>query len=250
VGLVLDVKRGSGAFLTELKDELALARAMIEIGATHGCPTVALLTAMDRPLGHACGCALEVEEAIACLHGEGPADLMDVTYALGVEMLLLGKAATSAKAARAALQDAIRTGRAAEKFRAVVTAQGGNPAVVDDPGVLPQAEEVSVFSAPRAGFIASIDPRLIGRAIVAMGGGRRTMEDSIDPAVGFVIAAKPGDEVERGQPLASIYAGNEEGARLGIETLTRAVRIVEDAPKPPLPLVSHRVTAKGVEELA
>lgn len=248
-GLVLDVKRGSGAFLPDLADELALARTMIEIGAAQGCPTVALLTAMDRPLGHACGCALEVEEAIACLQGEGPADVMDVTLALGVEMLLLGKAATNARAARAALQDAIRTGKAAEKFRAVVTAQGGNPGVVDDPSVLPQAEEVSVFSAPRGGYIGTIDPRVIGRAIVAMGGGRRTMEDAIDAAVGFVVAAKPGEKVERGQPLASIYAGDEGGSRLGIEALTEAIRITDRAAEP-LPLISHRVTAKGVEELS
>src|SRR5207237_4369038 len=99
-GLVLDVKRGSGAFLPELDRGLELARTMIELGADHGCPVVALLTAMDRPLGRACGNALEVEESIAALRGEGPPDLMNVTYALGAEMLVLGGAAPGLGAAR------------------------------------------------------------------------------------------------------------------------------------------------------
>jgi pyrimidine-nucleoside phosphorylase len=246
-GLVLDVKRGSGAFLTELEDELLLARTMIDLGEAHGCPTVALLTAMDRPLGRACGVALETEEAIAALKGEGPEDLMEVTYALGVEMLLLGGVASDPAAARGALEDALESGKAAEKFRSVVAAQGGNPAVVDQPEILPQAAAVSVYSAPREGYVVRVEPRAIGRAIVAMGGGRRTMEDRIDPAVGFVIAVKPGDRVERGQPIASIYAGSEEQLALGAEALGRAILLADEPPSDTLPLISHRVTAAGVE---
>lgn len=247
-GLVLDIKRGSGAFLPALDDGLALARAMIALGEAHACRTVALLTAMDRPLGRACGTALETEEAIAGLRGEGPDDLMEVTYGLGVEMLLLGGAAPTAGDARQALQSALTSGKAAEKFRAVIAAQGGDPAVVDDPGVLPQANAVSVYCAPRAGFVAAVEPRTIGRAIVEMGGGRRTMEDPIDRAVGFVIAVKPGQQVERGEPLASIYAGDEDGAAIGMKALAGAIRLVDERPDPPLPLISHRVTADGVEE--
>jgi pyrimidine-nucleoside phosphorylase len=246
-GLVLDVKRGSGAFLTELEDELLLARTMIDLGEAHGCPTVALLTAMDRPLGRACGVALETEEAIAALKGEGPEDLMEVTYALGVEMLLLGGVASDPAAARGALEDALESGKAAEKFRSVVAAQGGNPAVVDQPEILPQAAAVSVYSAPREGYVVRVEPRAIGRAIVAMGGGRRTMEDRIDPAVGFVIAVKPGDRVDRGQPIASIYAGSEEQLALGAEALGRAILLADEPPSDTLPLISHRVTAAGVE---
>jgi pyrimidine-nucleoside phosphorylase len=246
-GLVLDVKRGSGAFLTELEDELLLARTMIDLGEAHGCPTVALLTAMDRPLGRACGVALETEEAIAALKGEGPEDLMEVTYALGVEMLLLGGVASDPAAARGALEDALESGKAAEKFRSVVAAQGGNPAVVDQPEILPQAAAVSVYSAPREGYVVRVEPRAIGRAIVAMGGGRRTMEDRIDPAVGFVIAVKPGDRVERGQPIASIYAGSEEQLAVGAEALGRAILLADEPPSDTLPLISHRVTAAGVE---
>src|SRR3982751_5547839 len=138
-GLVLDVKRGSGACLPELERGLELARAMIELGADHGCPVVALLTAMDRPLGRACGNALEVEESIAALRGEGPPDLMAVTYALGAEMLVLAEAAPDVDAARRMMEIAIGTGRAAEHFQKIIEAQGGNPAVVDDPALLPQA---------------------------------------------------------------------------------------------------------------
>jgi len=249
-GLVLDVKRGSGAFLPALDDGLELARTMIGIGEHYGCRTVALLTAMDRPLGRACGNALETEEAIAALRGEGPADLMEVTLALAAEMLLVASVESDRSAARARLDDALGSGRAAERFRSVVATQGGNPAVVDDPAVLPQAQEVAVHMASRSGYVAAVDPRTVGRAIIAMGGGRRTMEDVIDPSVGFVITAKPGDRVKAGEALASIYARDTEGIRVGAAALERAIGIVEERPPAPLPLVSHRVTKTGVEEWA
>jgi len=249
-GLVLDVKRGSGAFLVRLEDGLELARTMIALGEAHGCRTVALLTAMDRPLGRACGNALETEEAIAALHGEGPPDLMEVTLALASEMLVLAGRAKEPNAARKLALEALASGRAAETFRSIVATQGGNPAVVDDPAVLPQAKEVAVYRAPRAGYVAAVEPRTVGRAIAAMGGGRRTMEDRIDHAVGFVISAKPGDRVQPGEPIASIYARDAEGVALGTAALDRAIQIVEDEPPPALPLISHRVTSQGVEVLA
>ena len=126
-GLVLDVKTGSGAFLPDEAQALELARTMIGLGEAHGCRTVALLTAMDRPLGRASGNALEVEESIAGLTGEGPADLMEVTYALGVEMLLTAGLARDAADARAQLERSITSGRAREKFGELIEAQGGNP---------------------------------------------------------------------------------------------------------------------------
>ena len=248
-GLVLDVKRGAGAFLPALEDGLELARTMIGLGEHHGCRTVALLTAMDRPLGRACGNALETEEAIAALKGEGPPDLLEVTLVLAAEMLLVAGVETKRGAARARVQDALGSGQAAERFRSMVATQGGNPAVVDDPAVLPQAEEVAVHTASRSGHIAAVDPRTIGRAIIAMGGGRRTMEDTIDPSVGFVITAKPGDRVKAGEALASIYARDPEGIRIGTTALEQAIGIVEAKAPAPLPLISHRVTKSGVEPL-
>jgi pyrimidine-nucleoside phosphorylase len=245
-GLVLDLKRGSGAFLPELDRVLELARVMIELGADHGCPVVGLVTAMDRPLGRACGNALEVEEAIATLKGEGPPDLLEVTYALGAEMLMLAGAAADVDAARRTLEKAIGTGRAAECFQRIIEAQGGNPSVVDDPAVLPQAAECELFAAPRRGFIARVEPRTIGRGIVAMGGGRTKMEDVVDPTVGFVITARPGDWVEAGEPLATIFARDRTGISTGRVALRSSIVIAEEA-EPPLPLVSHRVTVDGAQ---
>src|SRR5437879_3991074 len=187
-GLVLDVKHGSGAFLPKLEQSLELARTMIALGEDRGCPTVALLTAMDRPLGRACGNALETEEAILALRGEGPEDLMEVTYALGVEMLLAAGIEKTSKKARKRLETALASGLAAEKFEQVIAAQGGNPQTLEDPSVLPQAQEVEVYNAPRTGVVTRVEPRLIGRAIVAMGGGRRKVEDPVDPTGGFVMA--------------------------------------------------------------
>lgn len=245
-GLVLDVKYGSGAFLPELDRGLTLARTMIDLGADHGCPVVALLTAMDRPLGRACGNALEVEESIAALRGEGPADLMDVTYALGAEMLVLGGAVTTRNEARRRMEVAISSGRAVRKFQEIIEAQGGNPAVVDDPGLLPQAAEVELFVAARDGVVAQVEPRAIGRGITAMGGGRTKVEDTVDPAVGFVITARPGDVVRAGEPLATIFARDAAGEAAGRAALRASIRLADDA-EPPLPLISHRVTAAGVE---
>ena len=245
-GLVLDIKRGSGAFLPELDRVLELADVMIKLGADHGCPCVALVTAMDRPLGRACGNALEVEEAIAALKGEGPADLMEVTYALGAEMLVLAGEAVDTSEARRDLEVALSAGRAAERFQKIIEAQGGNPAVVDDPAILPQAAECEIFNAPRRGFIARIEPRAIGRGIIEMGGGRTKVEDKVDPAVGFVITARPGDWVEAGEALATIFARDRAGITSGRQALRSAVLIADEA-EPPLPLISHRVTARGVE---
>jgi pyrimidine-nucleoside phosphorylase len=245
-GLVLDVKRGSGSFLQTLERGAELARTMIDLGAAHECPVVALITAMDRPLGRACGNALETEEAIHALKGEGPRDLMEVTYALAAEMMMMGGMVDDRATARETLEGAIASGAAAEKFKEVIEAQGGNPAVVDDPALLPQAEAIELFRAPRRGFIAQIEPRAVGRGIIALGGGRTTMEDAVDPGVGFVITAKPGDWVEAGEAIASVFARDEAGLRSGASALREAIRIADEA-EPPLPLISHRVTARGVE---
>jgi pyrimidine-nucleoside phosphorylase len=248
-GLVLDVKRGSGAFLPELDRGLELARTMIELGADHDTPVVALLTAMDRPLGRACGNALEVEESILALRGEGPPDLMSVTYALGAEMLVLAGVAPDTDTARRRMEQAIGTGRAAEHFQKIIEAQGGNPAVVDDPALLPQAAEVELFAAPRRGFVSRVEPRAVGRGITALGGGRSSMEDTLDLSVGFMITARPGDWVEQGEPLATIFARDRAGVESGRAALRAAIAIADEA-DPPLPLISHRVTAAGAEQFA
>ena len=246
-GLVLDVKRGSGAFLPDLEDGLALARTMVRLGEERRCPTVALLTAMDRPLGRSCGNALEVAESIAALRGEGPADLREIVLQLGCEMVLLAKVERSRTVARARLEEAIASGRALERFRAIVAAQGGDPRVVDRPDRLPRAPVVVEHVVPQAGYVAAVEPRRIGEAVVALGGGRQKMEDDVDPAVGLELRVVPGMPVESGQPVATVHARDEAGLAVAHAALEAAIVVTPYPPAAALPLVSHRVTASGVE---
>ncbi|HET7425594.1 MAG TPA: thymidine phosphorylase [Gemmatimonadales bacterium] len=246
-GLVLDVKTGSGAFLTDPARSMELARTMIGLGEARGCPTVALLTAMDRPLGRACGNALEVEEAIEGLRGSGPPDLMEVTYALAAEMLVLVGTAPDLADARRQLEASVSSGRALEMFGRIIEAQGGNPGVIEDPGVLAQASAVEVYRADRGGVVSAVEPRRLGRAIIELGGGRTKVDDEVDPSVGLVITVKPGDTVKAGEPIASVFARDEAGIAAGLRALGEAVTIGEEGRL--TPLVSHRITARGIESL-
>jgi pyrimidine-nucleoside phosphorylase len=239
--LVLDVKVGNGAFMDDEARARQLARTMIAIGRAHDRTVVARLTAMDRPLGHSIGNALEVEEAIAALHGGGPADLREVTVALAAEMLMLGGRADSLEDGAARARTALDEGRALDKMREVIEAQGGNPSVLDDPAILPQAEVQLVFEAPQEGTILAMDTRAIGVAAVELGAGRATLGARIDPSAGFHLTAKPGDRVERGQPLATIHARTNALAEQAARRLQAAIRIGEgDAT--PLPLLGERIT--------
>jgi thymidine phosphorylase len=203
---------------------------------------------MDRPLGRACGNALEVEEAFEGLRGEGPPDLMTVTYALGVEMLILAGVVSDPVEAQRELETSVSSGRALEMWCRIIEAQGGDPKVVEDPERLPQAAEVEVFKAPRDGVVSQVEPRRLGQAIIELGGGRHTMEDAVDPAVGFVIPAKPGDRVHAGEPLASIFAQDRRGVEIGLRALREAIVIKEQGTL--TPLVTHRVTSRGVQVLS
>ena len=246
-GLVLDIKTGSGAFITDPEQSLVLARTMIGIGEAHGCRTVALLTAMDRPLGYACGNALEVIESLEGLKGRGPADLMEVTYALAVEMLLVAGVEKERKAARARLEETVRSGKALDRFAKMIAAQGGDPHVVDDYARLPRAAVTVDYRAPREAIIAEIPPRKIGHAIIALGGGRSKTDDVIDPGVGFSIPVKPGDRVRKGDILAVIHARSKPEAERAQQALAEAFVFGERGA--PRPLISDRVTAEGVERL-
>jgi thymidine phosphorylase len=164
-------------------------------------------------------------------------------------MLIAAGVEKTTTRARKKLENTLASGLAAEKFERIIEAQGGNPRVVDDPAVMPQAQCVEVYAASRTGIVAQVEPRPIGRAIVAMGGGRSRVDDAVDPSVGFVISVKPGSRVLAGEPIASVYARDAAGVALGCEALARAVVIEDRVPEPPLPLVSHRVTRAGVEVL-
>ena len=248
-GLVLDVKRGSGAFLPELDRGLELARTMIALGEAAGVPVVTLLTAMDRPLGNACGNALEVVECLDTLRGGGPDDLWTVTEALAIEMLRLARPELNDASARTILRGAIESGAAFDKFRAIVAAQGGDPATLDTPALLLRAPEVGTVVATRSGVVQAIPPRPVGHAVIALGGGRTRVEDGVDPAVGVVFAVRVGDEVQAGAPLATVHARTPAALADGCARIGALVAI-GDEPPAALPWVSHRVTAAGIETLA
>ncbi|MBR9989426.1 MAG: thymidine phosphorylase [Gemmatimonadetes bacterium] len=238
--LVLDVKLGSGAFMPEPERAAELARTMIGIGAASGKRVVALLTAMDRPLGHAVGNALEIEECVLLLRGEGPADVREVTLALAAEMLVLGGAADDSAAASTLAAAALDDGRALNMMRAIIEAQGGNAMVLDDPAILPQAEARRVLDARRSGTVTRMDVRAIGEAGVDLGAGRRTMDAAVDAAVGFHITVKPGDRIEKGQPIATVHARDGISAEAAGLRVLDAI-IIGDGPADPLPLIVQRI---------
>jgi len=247
-GLVLDIKTGSGAFITDPAQSLVLAETMIRLGEASGCRTIALTTAMDRPLGIACGNAIEVVEAVEGLSGRGPADLMAVTMALGVEMVVAAGLTADRAEARRRVERVVADGSARERFARMIEAQGGDPRVVDDPGRLPAAPIMEPVLADRSGLVVEVKPRVIGHAIVALGGGRSRTDQTVDPAVGFLVPIKPGDSIAAGDPIGTILARRPDQLPAARASLRQAVVIGEAAS--PLPLIGHRVTANGVEPLA
>ena len=210
--LVLDVKFGRGAFMKDQEKARELALALVSVATAMGKPTRAVLTAMDEPLGRTVGNALEVRESIACLRGQGPADVMEVTYALGEQMLLLAKMAATKEAARAKLEASIVSGAALEKFRAMIVAQGGDARVVDEGATrLPQARWQVAVAASRAGWVTEVDAMGVALAALRLGAGRAKATDAVDHAVGVSGLVKVGERVETGGVLGVIHA-NDEGA--------------------------------------
>ncbi|MDF3059314.1 MAG: pyrimidine-nucleoside phosphorylase [Rariglobus sp.] len=239
--LVLDVKFGRGAFMKTLPDARALAQAMVDIGNAMGKPTRALLTAMDQPLGRAVGNALEVAESIACLRGEGPADLMEVTYALGAEMLCLAKVSGDVKEGEARLREVVASGAALKKMKEIVAAQGGDARVCDAPDeVLPQAKHVRELKAERAGWVQEVVALDVALAALQLGAGRVRAEDAVDPAVGFTRLVKVGERVEAGAVLACIHANDTARLETAAAILGEAI-VTGDGPVTPEPLIAERI---------
>jgi thymidine phosphorylase len=228
--LVLDVKVGSGAFMRELPAAQELARTMVGLGGEAGVRTSALLTGMDTPLGRAVGNAVEVEEAVATLRGEGPPDLVEVTLALAREMLTL--AGIDADPA-AALAD----GSALDRYRLMIAAQGGDP---DAP--LPQARHREVLTADQDGWLRRLDARAVGVAAWRLGAGRARKEDDVNHAAGIVCLAKPGDEVAAGQPILELRADDETRFGPAFAALDGATAVGAE-PAAAEPLVIERITS-------
>ena len=236
--LLLDVKFGSGAFLIQPERGEQLARTMIELAGHFGLRASALHTAMDRPLGRAMGNALEIAESLDCLRGEGPADLRELVCACGGAMLADANVAEDATTGAARIGVALDNGSALSVFREVVAGQDGDPDVIDEPAGLPSVSEREVFEASAEGCLAYADVRELGWAVVALGGGRQRLDDTIDPAVGLLALRSAGDEVRRGEPLFEIHHRASRGLERAREHLQRAIAI--GPPVTPAPLVRAR----------
>jgi pyrimidine-nucleoside phosphorylase len=230
-GLVLDVKVGRGAFMKSLKEARELARALVTVGRKAGVRVTAVLSRMDTPLGLCVGNALETAEAFEVLHGRGPADLIACTMTLAVEMLRLGGITASPGRASRILEDAIRSGLAAETARRLIEAQGGDPRVVARPQRLPRAPRVIPVRSNRAAHIADLDALAVGRLAMQLGAGRTRAEDSIDRAVGIVLAAKPGDRVKKGEILAHLHMNKTTDEKQAARTLRSAYSFSSRPPK-------------------
>ncbi|MGH9634353.1 MAG: thymidine phosphorylase, partial [Candidatus Angelobacter sp.] len=237
--LVLDVKTGSGAFMKSEKDAVFLAELMVETGQRLGKRVSALITDMDQPLGHAVGNALEVAECIDVLNDQGPDDLRELSLVLSASMFLLGKRVRSVSEGRALAEQMITTGKAREKFREMIRLQGGNAAVMDDPGLLPQAKQKAEVKSPTSGFVTAIMCEQIGTAGVLLGGGRARKEDSVDPAVGIIVHKKVGDAVSAGETLCTVHYNSVELASAA-PLIEKSYTIAAAAPLQKRPLV-HRV---------
>ncbi|HMD60601.1 MAG TPA: thymidine phosphorylase, partial [Opitutaceae bacterium] len=238
--LVLDVKFGRGALMREKAAARELAVALTSVARSMGKPARAVMTAMDEPLGNAVGNALEVAESVECLRGSGPADVMEVTYALGGQMLLLAGAAGDAAAARAQLERSVSSGAALGKFRQMVAAQGGDPRVADDPSVLPASALKAPVPSPSSGWVASADALGVALAALRLGAGRARAEDGIDPAVGVSGLAKVGQRVVEGQPLCFVHANDRERLADAQAMLARAI-VVGPSPVGRDPLVGETI---------
>ncbi|HAR6166318.1 TPA: pyrimidine-nucleoside phosphorylase [Staphylococcus pseudintermedius] len=208
--IVLDVKTGNGAFMKTVDDAEQLAHAMVKIGNQVGRQTMAIISDMSQPLGRAIGNALELQEAIDTLKGEGPEDLTELVLTLGSQMVVLAQKAKDLDEARGMLQEVIDNGKALEKFKTFLSNQGGDASVVDDPSKLPTAQYQFELPAKRSGVVSEMIANEIGIASMMLGAGRQTKEDVIDLAVGLVLNKKVGDRVEEGESLLTIYANSED----------------------------------------
>ena len=244
-GIVLDVKTGSGAFMREEADAIRLCRTMVAIGAQTGRPTLGLISSMDQPLGRAVGNALEMIESIEALQGRGPADLMEVTFALGWLMLRAAGREMPYAQAQARFQEAVASGRALDVFRRFVAAQGGDARVCDDPSLLPAAALHEELTAPQAGWIAAIDSFAVGMAAIDTGAGRRRKEDAVAHGAGFVFHANVGDWVKKGQALLTIHSDRPELLPSVRERLLAAIRLRPQPVTRPR-MVLHLADADGV----
>jgi len=248
-GIVLDVKTGAGAFTPLYTEAVKLAKTMVGIGEGVGKKTTAFITGMAQPLGFAIGNALEVKESIDTLNGSGPADLTELVLTLGSEMLMLSGIGRSHAEARAMLKSHIANKKGARKLKAFIEAQGGDPQVVENTGLLPRSRTRIPFEAANSGFVQGIDALEIGMAAKILGAGRQTKEDVIDLSIGVVLLKKVGDPVRKGEPLAMLHSdGDTAKIDPAAKRLSGAYAIGPEDVSPPK-LIMARISGGNVKEV-
>lgn len=233
--IVLDVKVGLGAFMETEAQARQLALRMVDIAGHAGRKAVALISDMNQPLGIAVGNAIEVREAIRTLHGEGPQDFHEHCLVVAAHMLVLGEIVENEREGRQMAEQAIESGRAWERFRALVAAQGGDVAYIDEPQRLPTAPSIEEVASPRSGYISQIHARIVGETAVMLGAGREKIGDPIDHAVGVEIFHSVGDEIQAGEKLFTVHANREEDLDVARGQILSAHSWSDD-PVDPLPL--------------
>lgn len=228
--LVLDVKFGSGAFMKSREQATLLAESLVKTGQRMGVTTTALLTDMNQPLGRMCGNAVEIQESLAILRGEGPADVRELTIELAADLLISSGQDSDRSQALSRAAAKLDDGSAFEKYAEMVVAQGG------DPNAKIQVAAASEVTAAEAGFVTSIDTNAIGLAIIGMGGGRQQMTDRIDHSVGIEMLVRVGDKVDEGQPLVRLFCEQPDAAAMEVRN---AVTLGDNAQQ--LPLIVDRI---------
>ncbi|MBA7615355.1 Pyrimidine-nucleoside phosphorylase [subsurface metagenome] len=245
--IVLDVTTGSGAFMREYKDALRLGKIMVDIGLELGKETVAVVSNMDEPLGFAIGNSLEVKEAIEVLKNRGPEDLRNLCLVLGAYMLKLSGAVKSHEEGKTRLERILKEGAAFNKFKEMITAQGGNPEIIDKPELLPLAKHCTKIKADISGYVQKIDSRLIGESTMLLGAGREKKESEIDLSVGVILKKKVGSKVNSSEDLAEVYYNDSEKLKEAKKKLFSSFVIGDKKPKK-LPLILAAISQEGVKE--
>ncbi len=239
-GLVIDVKWGNGSFIRDLEQAKQLARAITRVGRSMKRRCVALVTDMNQPLGDTVGTALEVKEAIELLKGEGPEDLRELVLKLGMEIVRLAGVAGSTLSAKQTVERQLRDGKALEKFKEMIVAQGGDTRVIDDPSRFPEAKHVRKLPAPKRGYVHTINAAMIARGVSLLGAGRDGNSKKIDHSVGVSAIKKVGTQVKQGEPLMMIHYNDEAKLENALEYFKAAYRLAPKRPNP-VQLIVERV---------
>lgn len=245
--LVLDVKFGSGAFMKKHEDAVELAKTLVGIGEEFGKRTIAYLTNMEQPLGSAVGNWLEVRESIDCLNGDGPEDVMEIAHLLAGTMICLGGKADSVEDGIGKSRRAVGDGSALQKWIDLVEEQGGDSGVIKEPATYPKAKCIEPVISEKEGFVTEMDAFAMGMVSVELGAGRRAKDDDVDPQAGFVLRKKIGDQIKKGETIATLHTNKEEMLDSAKKGISGAITIKDIKPKP-LRRITHRVDKDGIHD--